>query len=103
MNITVKGPVPKVFMSACMHECVYAPLLYTDKTRKDVGLGTFGRVVECEDKKGRLCAIKIVRRIKKYTESAKIESDILRDVNKKGGRGTSHIVKLYERFEHEGT
>lgn len=68
----------------------------------DVGMGTFGRVVKCLDKKhGREVAIKVVRSIKKYTESAQIEADILVDVNKRGGRGISHCVQMWGHFEFE--
>lgn len=80
-----------------------------------MGLGTFGRVVECTDERqpgtrsgGRgdpptkVVAIKMVRSIPKYVESAKIEADILRDVNRRGGRGTSHCVELLRHFDFQG-
>ena len=36
-------------------------------------MGTFGRVLECLDKqRDRVVAIKVVRRVEKYTESAKV-------------------------------
>jgi dual-specificity kinase/CDC-like kinase len=103
---------------------------------RDVGLGTFGRVVECLDlnrtntthrqgthphaRRGRhahqndglsrhetnhnnnsnaTVAIKIVRNIKRYHESALIEADILQDVNKRGGRGRSLCGILLDRFD----
>ncbi|KAJ8609878.1 hypothetical protein CTAYLR_007504 [Chrysophaeum taylorii] len=48
----------------------------------DAGVGTFGRVVECLDRRSRQrVAIKVVRKIARYTESAAVEADILRDVN----------------------
>ena len=61
----------------------------------EAGLGTFGRVVDCADLREdrRRVAVKVVRRIERYTESAAVEAEILRDVNaraqaseKEGGR-----------------
>ncbi|GAB5031960.1 cmgc clk protein kinase [Nannochloropsis oceanica] len=69
---------------------------------KDVGMGTFGRVVQCLDRKrGRKVALKVVRNIKRYTESAQIEADILVDVNSRGGRGMTHCVQLFRDFVFE--
>lgn len=82
-----------------------------------MGLGTFGRVVECVDERqpgarggGRggspsptaVVAIKMVRSIPKYVDSAKIEADILKDVNRRGGRGVSHCVQLLRHFDFQG-
>ena len=83
---------------------------------REVGVGTFGRVLECTDlsrtneqKKQRsrpeqsdTVAIKVVRNIKRYYKSAKIEADILTDVNRKGGRGLSHCVVMHETFSFDG-
>ena len=70
---------------------------------KDVGIGTFGRVVECWDRfEKRKVAIKVVRRIKKYTESARIEAEILRDVNASKEPGSELLVKMYYHFEFRG-
>ena len=76
---------------------------------KDVGLGTFGRVVECIDtKQGHVdpvtgqrtdrVAIKLVRNIKRYYDSALIEADIVQDVNRRGGRGLTLNSIMYDRF-----
>ena len=70
---------------------------------KDVGIGTFGRVVECWDRfEKHKVAIKVVRRIKKYTESARIEAEILRDVNASKEPGSELLVKMYYHFEFRG-
>lgn len=88
---------------------------------KDVGLGTFGRVVQAMDLErhprghvGRMhdrrhkaniedtVAIKIVRKVKRYHESALIEADILRDVNNRGGRGLSLCAVLLRQFDLQG-
>lgn len=71
--------------------------------QQDVGMGTFGRVIECWDKqKKRYVAVKVVRRVKRYCESADIEARILRDVNRQGSRGTSLCVELLDTFEMSG-
>lgn len=108
---------------------------------KEVGVGTFGRVVECLDIKRRrqrqnrddeyysqrennqqqryhskherenrhhqdnpnnIVAIKIVRNVKRYYDSAKIEADIIRDVNQNGRRGTTHCAVMYDTFSFDG-
>lgn len=108
------------------------------KLLKDVGLGTFGRVVQAIDLKqqeqknrdkdhnrdhrgggngsgngrgrereGRkskirmenTVAIKIVRSVKRYHESALIEAEILKDVNSRGDRGQSLCAVMLRRFD----
>jgi serine/threonine protein kinase len=79
------------------------------KIVRDVGLGTFGRVVECLDvrrarKAGRgrgdseRVAIKIVRDVRRYYDSAVIEASIVEDVNRRGGRGISHCAIMHDAF-----
>lgn len=97
------------------------------KLIKDVGLGTFGRVVQAidlnhkrdfkrderqnhrdrRDRKSKVkmedtVAIKIVRNVKRYHESALIEADILKDVNSRGGRGQSLCAVLLRHFDLNG-
>ena len=84
------------------------------KILREVGLGTFGRVVECLDlKRGdrsrrnrrnetAFVALKIVRKIKRYHDSALIEAGIVDAVNRRGGRGLSHCVVLHDAFSFEG-
>lgn len=44
-----------------------------DKIIREAGLGTFGRVLECLDKQRNIIvAIKVVRQVDKYSESAKV-------------------------------
>lgn len=98
------------------------------KLLKDVGLGTFGRVVQAIDLKQKdrrnrekdrdrstnrrerenrkvkirmedTVAIKIVRSVKRYHESALIEADILKDVNNRGGRGQSLVAVMLRQFD----
>ncbi|GMH96382.1 hypothetical protein TrST_g14023 [Triparma strigata] len=69
----------------------------------DIGLGTFGRVVKCSSVTEPFnVAIKIIRKIKKYIDSARIEADVLRDVNRQGGRGRSLCVRMWGTFMWEG-
>lgn len=59
--------------------------------------GTFGRVLCCE-KDGEKFAVKVVRDVEKYTSSAKIEADILRDIQKADVENESHCVVLRDQF-----
>ncbi|KAG5185505.1 kinase-like domain-containing protein [Tribonema minus] len=73
------------------------------EVQEDVGTGTFGRVVACWDRRGRrTVAVKVVRRVKRYHESALIEADILRDVNRAGGAGAALCVRLLDQFDARG-
>lgn len=47
-------------------------------------------------------AIKIIRDIERYTDSAEIEADILEMVNRRDRDGSSLCVRMYDRFLHEG-
>jgi hypothetical protein len=73
------------------------------KVLADSGKGTFGKVLLCEDARHRrLVAIKVVRRVRKYTEAARVEAAILEDVNKADPAGASLTVRYYAAFEHRG-
>jgi serine/threonine protein kinase len=49
-----------------------------DRVKRLLGEGTYGKVVECYDKKReRYVAVKIIRNLEKYREAAKIEIRIL--------------------------
>ncbi|KAH8583959.1 serine threonine kinase-1 [Cryptosporidium sp. chipmunk genotype I] len=65
-----------------------------------IGEGTFGRVFECEDlKRKRKVAIKVIRDVQRYTSAAKIEAEILRDINMEDEFGDySYCVMLYNAF-----
>ncbi|CAK4713687.1 unnamed protein product [Aphanomyces euteiches] len=63
----------------------------------DGGIGTFGRVVLCVDMKHTdkpIVALKVVRKVEKYSDSAKIEASILRNVNEKDENDTSLCVRM---------
>ena len=83
---------------------------------RDVGLGTFGRVVQCEtlrpnhrqsssygyDQQNNLnttAAIKVVRNIQRYHESAIIEADICERINMEQSRQKKDLcATLLDRF-----
>jgi len=71
---------------------------------RDVGLGTFGRVIQCKDTTKRqtaTVAIKVIRSIQRYSESAHIEANILRAVNtaqRHNNNNSSLIVQLLSTF-----
>ncbi|KAF1325897.1 Cmgc/clk protein kinase, partial [Globisporangium splendens] len=80
-----------------------AVICVADKIIREAGLGTFGRVLECLDKQRNIVvAIKVVRQVEKYTESAKIEAAILQDVNDKDENNESLCVRMYKWFEYKG-
>lgn len=73
------------------------------KILREAGLGTFGRVLECLDKqRNEVVAIKVVRKVDKYTESAKIEAAILQDVNDKDRNNDGLCVRMFKWFEYKG-
>ena len=48
------------------------------KIMAELGEGTFGKVVKCEDlQKGMILAIKIIKNVKKYRDAAKLEINVL--------------------------
>jgi serine/threonine protein kinase len=71
---------------------------------KEVGKGTFGKVLKCLDSKyNSIVAVKVVRSIPKYVDSARIEADILSDVcNQQKKAGVKLCVKMYSDFDYNG-
>ncbi|EQC33276.1 CMGC/CLK protein kinase [Saprolegnia diclina VS20] len=74
------------------------------KIIKDAGLGTFGRVVLCRDldRNDEIVALKVVRKVERYSDSAKIEAAILKDVNERDTKNASLCVKMHRWFEFRG-
>lgn len=63
------------------------------------GEGTFGRVYECKDKvEDIVVAVKVVRSVERYTESAQIEAEILSKVKERDPHGHSNCVKIIDTF-----
>jgi len=74
------------------------------RVERELGKGTFGKVFRCFDVK-RKCtfAIKIVRSVKKYINSAKIEAQILDEVYEaQKKRNVDLCVKMYANFRYDG-
>jgi dual-specificity kinase len=67
-----------------------------------LGDGTFGRVLECERiSDGELFAVKIIRPVTRYLESAKIEAEILANIQKQDKKSESHCVNMIDYFDFE--
>ena len=67
------------------------------------GKGTFGLVLLCEDEKyKKLVAVKVVRKIRKYLESARAESCILRDLVRADPDDKGFCVRILNSFEWRG-
>ena len=75
-----------------------------DRIAKESGEGTFGKVFLCEDtrREAEVVAIKVVRKIARYTDAARIEAKLLQDVNDRDPDAVSLSVRFYEWFEWKG-
>ena len=75
-----------------------------DIVRDEIGLGTFGKVFRCLDKKyDDEVAIKVVRNIRKYVESAVIEARILNDIfDQQKKKKFDGCLKIYSHFKYNG-
>jgi serine/threonine protein kinase len=76
---------------------------YIDKRYKilrEAGLGTFGRVLLCADRDAndQVVALKVVRKVEKYSDSAKIEADILKDINSRDKDNESLCVVMHRWY-----
>ncbi|EDO33758.1 predicted protein [Nematostella vectensis] len=68
-----------------------------------LGEGTFGKVLECYDKKtGDVVAVKVIKNIEKYREAAKLEIKVLEKINQKNRYGKSLCIKMLDWFNHHG-
>jgi len=73
------------------------------KIMGELGEGTFGKVVKCEDLyKGRIIAIKIIKNVKKYREAAKLEINVLNKLAKYDPKGDKLCVLMYDCFDYHG-
>ena len=67
------------------------------------GKGTFGLVLMCEElRTRRMVAVKVVRKIRKYTESARMEAGVLEDLALADPLGASRCVEYLTSFEWRG-
>uniref|UniRef100_A0A7S3VIQ8 Protein kinase domain-containing protein n=2 Tax=Dunaliella tertiolecta TaxID=3047 RepID=A0A7S3VIQ8_DUNTE len=73
------------------------------KILSKMGEGTFGRVLECWDRKHKdYVAIKIVRNIDKYRHAAMIELEVLNTLERNDPDGNKNCVALREWFDYRG-
>jgi dual-specificity kinase len=76
------------------------------KLLEKVGQGTFGRVFKCWDRvKQMIVAVKVVRAVKKYTDSAHVEIDILSKIqnhSRDDTTATQYCIKLLSWFSFKG-
>ena len=69
-----------------------------DKVVRLLGLGTFGKVVECVDiKTQRRVAIKIIRAIPKYRDASKIEIRVLQKLKEKDSDNGRCVTIIFQR------
>jgi serine/threonine protein kinase len=67
-----------------------------------LGDGTFGRVLEVKDREtSKLYAMKVIRAVDRYIDSAKTETEILTYLKKNDPEDKYHIVKLKSAFDFE--
>ena len=72
------------------------PCFVRYKILGELGEGTFGKVVKCEDMyKGRVIAIKIIKNVKKYREAAKLEINVLNKLAKYDPKVVIIIIKIH--------
>ena len=64
---------------------------FTDEMLETIGQGTFGKVVKCFDLVARqMVAVKVVRAIPKYSESADYEIDVLTKIQARDPMGSKY-------------
>ena len=67
------------------------------KIMRQLGEGTFGRVIECWDRRrGQYVAVKIIRAVEKYQDAAMIELQVLTTLAVNDPCETQPIVRLLE-------
>ncbi|KAK3132646.1 hypothetical protein QOZ80_6AG0525620 [Eleusine coracana subsp. coracana] len=70
------------------------------KIYRKIGEGTFGQVLECWDRENKeMVAIKVVRAVKKYSDAAMIEIDVLQKLTRNDAAG-KHCVQIRNWFDY---
>eukprot|EP00818_Percolomonas_sp_WS_P005031 CAMPEP_0117444568 /NCGR_PEP_ID=MMETSP0759-20121206/5310_1 /TAXON_ID=63605 /ORGANISM="Percolomonas cosmopolitus, Strain WS" /LENGTH=762 /DNA_ID=CAMNT_0005236643 /DNA_START=472 /DNA_END=2761 /DNA_ORIENTATION=+ len=78
-------------------------LLNQYKITSFMGAGTFAKVVKCIDIfQNRYVAIKIIRSLRKYTEAAQIEINVLNDIKDRDLDDQFHCIRLLRSFTFRG-
>lgn len=85
--------------------CIYFDKYATvDRIKRIVGKGTFATVFKCADLKHKDdVAIKAVRKVDRYTDSARIEADILNNLyDRQKEIAADFCVDLYSTLIYDG-
>ncbi|KAK3129426.1 hypothetical protein QOZ80_6BG0479300 [Eleusine coracana subsp. coracana] len=70
------------------------------KIYRKIGKGTFGQVLECWDRENKeIVAIKVVCAVKKYSDAAMIEIDVLQKLTRNDAAG-KHCVQIRNWFDY---
>lgn len=77
---------------------------YKDRVIRELGKGTFGSVFKCHDSKHNdHVALKVIRSISRYIDSAKIEAELLDDIyDKQNAQNLNVCVKMFSHFRFGG-
>ena len=77
---------------------IYVSVVFRYKITAELGEGTFGKVVRCDDlQKNKILAIKIIKNVKKYRDAAKLEINVLTKLAKYDPK--VHFYYLYYHFK----
>ena len=76
-----------VTVLASATHCVRACL--ADEIVRELGEGTFGKVVECRDRKrsDASVALKVIKNVEKYRDAAKLEINVLEKIGERDPHG----------------
>lgn len=68
-----------------------------------LGEGTFGKVLDCYDRKSNTyVAVKVIKNVEKYREAAKLEIKVLEKIQQRDRNGRSLCIVLLDWFNHHG-
>ncbi|PFX22902.1 Dual specificity protein kinase CLK2 [Stylophora pistillata] len=68
-----------------------------------LGEGTFGKVLDCYDRKSNTyVAVKVIKNVEKYREAAKLEIKVLEKIQQRDRSGRSLCIVLLDWFNHHG-
>ena len=61
---------------------------------RELGEGTFGKVVQCRDRQcnGSNIALKIIKNVEKYRDAAKLEINVLEKINERDPAGRKYAA-----------
>ena len=75
-----------------MHVFTRACASLSDQIVRELGEGTFGKVVECRDLKRAdvSVALKVIKNVEKYRDAAKLEINVLEKINERDPHGDKY-------------